>query len=118
MVRDGYATDVHQAPRLMWWQVRALLVFNEKELTGLKDNSKLKQGTLLRLPQIHVTKLEDETCTSIATRFGQSSIWPERTSFSGLELLELQNKASGVRSACLHYPFVHHPVLAIANPNP
>ena len=101
MVRDGYATDVHQAPRLMWWQVRALLVFNEKELTGLKDNSKLKQGTLLRLPQIHVTKLEDETCTSIAARFGQNKIWPERTSFSGLELLELQNKASGVRSASL-----------------
>ena len=82
--------------RALWWQVRALLEFNKKELPELMAHSKLKQGTLLRLPQIYVTKSEDETCTSIAARFGQNKIWPERASFSALEVLDLQNKVSGL----------------------
>ena len=81
-----------------WWQARAVLAFNEEDMHGLQEGSKLKQGTLLRLPQIHVTKSEDETCTSIADRFGKNEIWPDRTSFDGHEILDLQNKARSTLS--------------------
>ena len=91
----------------LWWQERAVLAFNEEDMPGLKEGSKLKQGTLLRLPQIHVTKSEDETCTSIADRFGKNEIWPDRTSFDGQEVLEWQKKVRSTLSTLSHHPFVH-----------
>ena len=103
----------------LWWQERAVLAFNEEDMPGLKEGSKLKQGTLLRLPQIHVTKSEDETCTSIADRFGKNKKWPDRTSFDGQEVLEWQKKVRSTLSP-LFTPSLcsFHLLLATLTPTP
>ena len=103
----------------LWWQERAVLAFNEEDMPGLKQGSKLKQETLLRLPQIHVTKSEDETCTSIADRSGKNKKWPDRTSFDGQEVLEWQKKVRGTLSP-LFTPSLcsFHLLLATLTPTP